>query len=96
MAANHDAEIESIWLPINRAWIARMDRFTELCMEHNIVEDIWELLNKDEKLMEAVRKLPAHVVDQVRAEIPMTATQLRLYYDNAREKGLYIADYDTF
>ena len=91
----NDAEIASIWYPINVTLGKRFNKFIELIEEHKIVQDILGIIVHDAPLQDAIRKLPAHVIDAVREEFPLTAKQLQLHEDASREAQLFMFDYDT-
>lgn len=91
------AEIEAVWLPIKTTIKARMRKLALLCLEHNTAVFDWDaIIRRNQQLMDAVRKLPAHAVDQVRDEFPLSAEQLQLWCEHTCHVGMFQADYNTF
>jgi hypothetical protein len=89
-----DAEIAVIWYPINMTTESRYDKFLQILDEEGGY-DVFDLIGKEDALRDAIRTLPAHVVDAVREEFPLSATQLRLLEENRIEKNLFAYDYET-
>jgi hypothetical protein len=89
-----DAEIASIWKPINKTMRKRHEKFLDT-LEQDYKYDKWDLLMSKELYRDAIRKLPALVVDCIREEYPLSAEQLKILEEHRVEKKLFQFDYDT-
>lgn len=89
-----EAEIELIWKPINTTIRRRYNKLLNI-LEEDYKQDKWEFIGNQDLLREHIRKLPAHVIDSIREQFPLTAAQLKLLEENRVEKKLFQFDYDT-